>query len=156
MVLIRFVFMAWSTASESTFRSTWHCLIVKVLANWANFLESSCYCAVINWTFNFSLINVFGWFRGVVAQFELVKIKFLNHVALSSMRLSNTKGSFWWFFKRHEGDKPHWTGRWWALLVLPEWYSSDLASAYCIIINHIYPTPPLGQDMTLGQFLSGV
>ena len=21
---------------------------------------------------------------------------------------------------------------------------------------HIYPTPPLGQDMTLGQFLSGV
>ena len=23
-------------------------------------------------------------------------------------------------------------------------------------INHIYPTPPLGQDMTQGQFLSGV
>ena len=22
--------------------------------------------------------------------------------------------------------------------------------------NHIYPTPPLGQDMTQGQFLSGV
>ena len=22
--------------------------------------------------------------------------------------------------------------------------------------NHIYPTPPLGQDMTHGQFLSGV
>ena len=23
-------------------------------------------------------------------------------------------------------------------------------------VNHIYPTPPLGQDMTQGQFLSGV
>ena len=23
-------------------------------------------------------------------------------------------------------------------------------------LNHIYPTPPLGQDMTQGQFLSGV
>ena len=25
-----------------------------------------------------------------------------------------------------------------------------------IHLNHIYPTPPLGQDMTQGQFLSGV
>ena len=25
-----------------------------------------------------------------------------------------------------------------------------------IIIDLIYPTPPLGQDMTQGQFLSGV
>ena len=24
------------------------------------------------------------------------------------------------------------------------------------LFNHIYPTPPLGQDMTQGQFLSGV
>ena len=24
------------------------------------------------------------------------------------------------------------------------------------IVYHIYPTPPLGQDMTQGQFLSGV
>ena len=24
------------------------------------------------------------------------------------------------------------------------------------IYHHIYPTPPLGQDMTQGQFLSGV
>ena len=24
------------------------------------------------------------------------------------------------------------------------------------IVNHIYPTPPLGQDMTQGQFLSRV
>ena len=27
---------------------------------------------------------------------------------------------------------------------------------YHIISYHIYPTPPLGQDMTQGQFLSGV
>ena len=26
----------------------------------------------------------------------------------------------------------------------------------CEIVYHIYPTPPLGQDMTQGQFLSGV
>ncbi len=25
-----------------------------------------------------------------------------------------------------------------------------------LLANHIYPTPPLGQDMTQGQFLSGV
>ena len=25
-----------------------------------------------------------------------------------------------------------------------------------LLLNHIYPTPPLGQDMTKGQFLSGV
>ena len=25
-----------------------------------------------------------------------------------------------------------------------------------ILRDHIYPTPPLGQDMTQGQFLSGV
>ena len=25
-----------------------------------------------------------------------------------------------------------------------------------LLTSHIYPTPPLGQDMTQGQFLSGV
>ena len=27
---------------------------------------------------------------------------------------------------------------------------------YLELLYHIYPTPPLGQDMTQGQFLSGV
>ena len=26
----------------------------------------------------------------------------------------------------------------------------------CVYVFNIYPTPPLGQDMTQGQFLSGV
>ena len=29
-------------------------------------------------------------------------------------------------------------------------------SSVLFVHNHIYPTPPLGQDMTRGQFLSGV
>ena len=34
-------------------------------------------------------------------------------------------------------------------------YSVFLLSSYTCVY-HIYPTPPLGQDMTQGQFLSGV
>ena len=33
-------------------------------------------------------------------------------------------------------------------------YQQDFAQL--LIDSHIYPTPPLGQDMTQGQFLSGV
>ena len=32
----------------------------------------------------------------------------------------------------------------------------SLNSAVIIPVYRIYPTPPLGQDMTQGQFLSGV
>ena len=35
-------------------------------------------------------------------------------------------------------------------------YIIILFYVYIIILIHIYPTPPLGQDMTQGQFLSGV
>ena len=34
--------------------------------------------------------------------------------------------------------------------------SQGIKYAYLILIYHIYPTPPFGQDMTQGQFLSGV
>ena len=32
----------------------------------------------------------------------------------------------------------------------------SIREQYLKPFNHIYPTPPLGQDMTQGQFLSGV
>ena len=32
----------------------------------------------------------------------------------------------------------------------------NLESVVSVFISSIYPTPPLGQDMTQGQFLSGV
>ena len=32
----------------------------------------------------------------------------------------------------------------------------ESSNAYTRAAIHIYPTPPLGQDMTQGQFLSGV
>ena len=43
-------------------------------------------------------------------------------------------------------------------------YSFNTANIYTVYTkyqmsyarNHIYPTPPIGQDMTQGQFLSGV
>ncbi len=39
-------------------------------------------------------------------------------------------------------------------------YEQNLSKRMCIenvsVYYHIYPTPPLGQDMTQGQFLSGV
>ena len=38
----------------------------------------------------------------------------------------------------------------------PLWVTLNTEINREIKINHIYPTPPLGQDMTQGQFLSGV
>ena len=42
------------------FRSTWPCLLVKVLETWAaKFLQSSDYCTVIDCVFTFRITNVF-------------------------------------------------------------------------------------------------
>ena len=35
-------------------------------------------------------------------------------------------------------------------------YKCACAHEYSRMYIHIYPTPPLGQDMSQGQFLSGV
>ena len=61
-----FASMVWSTASEST----------ALIATREKFLELSRYCTVINCTFTFRTANVFGYFRSVMDQFELVKQKF--------------------------------------------------------------------------------
>ena len=64
----------------SAFRPTWPCLIVKVLAAWAKFLEQSGYCTVIftfcttNFFFTFCKTNFFffgGGFNDIIVQFKL-------------------------------------------------------------------------------------
>ena len=47
------------------------CLIIKVLVTLAEFLELSDYCTI-------TTTNVFGFFHGVITQFDLVKHKFTN------------------------------------------------------------------------------
>ena len=54
-------------------RLSWPCLIIKVLATQAKFLEPSDYCTVINYAFTFCLINDFGCFSSIMAQFELIR-----------------------------------------------------------------------------------
>ena len=48
------------------FRPTWPCQIVKVLATWVKFLESSSYCTVINCAFIFHTTNIFGSFYSII------------------------------------------------------------------------------------------
>ena len=60
------------------FRPIGPCIIIKILAAWVKFLESPDYCTVINWIFTFHTPNAFGCFFSVMAQFTLVKHKFLN------------------------------------------------------------------------------
>ena len=57
-LLIRFASMAWTTASESSFRPTWLCLIITILATQPKFLEPCGYCTVINYTFSFHVTNL--------------------------------------------------------------------------------------------------
>ena len=56
-------------------KASWPCLIIKVLAIWANFLEPSGYCIVINCAFMFCTTNVFGCSCDVMN-------KFLNYAIL--------------------------------------------------------------------------
>ena len=44
------------------------------------------------------------------------------------------------------------TVKWFQVLL----YINNNSIKYQPFVYHIYPTPPLGQDMTQGQFLSGV
>ena len=87
VLLIRYA----SMASESTFfRPTRPCLIVKVLATRAKFLESSGYCTVINYAFTFRTTNIFGSSYGVIAPFKFVEHKFfMLHVHLWSFQITH-------------------------------------------------------------------
>ena len=40
-------------------------------------------------------------------------------------------------------------------IAVPYHFKGQVSQVLCVVI-HIYPTPPLGQDMTQGQFLSRV
>ncbi len=78
VLLARFASMAWSTALKSSFRLTWPCLIVEVLATQMKFLEPSGYCTMINCASTFRTTNTFGCFCCIMVQFGLVKYKFPN------------------------------------------------------------------------------
>ena len=60
------------------FRSTWPCLIIKVLATWVKLLEPSSLFSVINCIFTFCTTNVFDCLCNIMAQFKLIKHKLLN------------------------------------------------------------------------------
>ena len=49
------------------FKSTWPCLIIEVLATRAKFLEPSGLCTMINCTFTFWALNVFGCSHRIMA-----------------------------------------------------------------------------------------
>ena len=74
ILLVGIASMAWRLTSES--RSTWPCLIIKVLSAWEKFLEPFSYNTVINCTFTFHSTNNFGCVCCVMAQFKLIKHKF--------------------------------------------------------------------------------
>ena len=61
------------------FRLTWPCLIVKVFASQAKFLEpTASHQNFLNHTFTFLTTKDFGCFNVIMAHFELIKHKFLN------------------------------------------------------------------------------
>ena len=57
-------------------------LTIKVLATKTLTLQSSGYCVAINRNFTFHTTNIFGCFHNVMAQFQLVRHKFLNSMTL--------------------------------------------------------------------------
>ena len=68
----------------------WHCLTINLLASRVKYHQLFCYVAVIYCTFIFRMINVFGDFQVLIAQFEPVKLKFqYNHLTSLNVRLSN-------------------------------------------------------------------
>ena len=73
----------------------WNPQFYAYLANWAKFLEPSSCCTVVNFAFAFHTTKVFDCFCSVMAQFELVKYKFLNktawHVHLSSFQITHSE-----------------------------------------------------------------
>ena len=74
--------MFWTMELESIFLNrTWFCLIEEVLATQGIFLEQSGYGSGINCAFTFRA-QVFGCFRGITAQFDLVKHKCPNKTTL--------------------------------------------------------------------------
>ena len=62
-------------------RPTWP-LLLRVFVSWAKFLQQSGYYTVTNYTFAFLTVNVFLFFRCVIAHFKLVNHKFPNKPTL--------------------------------------------------------------------------
>ena len=83
------------------FRLIWPCLIVKVHATWAKFLEPSGYCTVINSTFDFHTKNVFDCFCNVMARLEPLKHRLLNLTTLHNMSAHLTQ----WYYLRKQTSK---------------------------------------------------
>ena len=71
-----------------SFRLTWLCLIIKVLATQAKFLKASGYCTVISCAFTFWITNVFSCFCNIMTQFNLAKFKFTNQTTLHIYQFS--------------------------------------------------------------------
>ena len=62
----------------NTFRPSWRCFIDVVPATRGKYLQQSGYFIMIDCGFTFFSRNVFGCFRNLIAQFELLKHKFQN------------------------------------------------------------------------------
>ena len=77
VILAKFASTAWGTALESTVLGlphfTWSSTFLQFKAT---FVTPSRYCIVINYVFTFHTTNVFGGFRGIMAQFEILEHKF--------------------------------------------------------------------------------
>ena len=67
---------------ESSFRLTKLYLNIEFRKTWVKFLQPSSYYIVINCVFTVHATNIFGRFRGIRAQLELVKYKFSNKITL--------------------------------------------------------------------------
>ena len=62
-------------------RSTWSCLIIKVLETWGKFLQPSGNSTEINCAFTFCTTNVFSFFYGVMTQFKVFhSVNCFSHV----------------------------------------------------------------------------
>ena len=68
-------------------------VITEILATRAKFLDLSCYCSRINCAFTFRTTNVFAFFWGIMAEFELVKQKYLFRVHLCGFQITHRVNS---------------------------------------------------------------
>ena len=72
-----------------SFKPTWHCLIVKVLTTWAEFLETFGYCIVI---YTFCKTNGFGFFCNIMVEFQFTysSVWVSNHTESVAMHNGQT------------------------------------------------------------------
>ena len=153
-----------------SFRLTWLCLIVEVLATRAKFLQSSGYCTVISFAVDFRTTNVFlVASSGVIALFKLIKLKFPSSTKLHiHLSLSNHNRNEWkkmhnmsvhkllWYLQPEREPFTAWTA-------LVTWYTRCKTRAYFeniaiffFLLLHSYHltlygffTPVLGGDNSL-------